>query len=66
MKTTLTAIFVGLFSSAAFAHNSETTSSVQASLAHQLTAPEHVLPVAVILAAAVYVPVLYRHIRNRK
>ncbi|SIS44331.1 hypothetical protein [Neptunomonas antarctica] len=54
----------------AFAHNEATASSVQATLAHQLTAPDHVLTfcgvVALVVAAVVYGPALYRRIRNDK
>jgi hydrogenase/urease accessory protein HupE len=74
LKTTIlqTMGWVGLvsLSGQAIAHNEATASSVQATLAHQLTAPDHVLTfvgvVALVAAAVVYGPALYRRIRDDK
>jgi hydrogenase/urease accessory protein HupE len=66
MKHLITAAAVALVSPSVLAHNSETASSLHASLLHQFTAPEHVLPLVAVLVLAAYAPALYRRIRNRK
>lgn len=66
------AVLSGLttFSSLAMAHNSQTASSLQATLAHQFASPDHLLVfigvVGMVIAGVVFGPSLYRRIRQDK
>ncbi|BBB28380.1 hypothetical protein [Neptunomonas japonica] len=61
---------VSAFSSLVQAHDETTNTSVQALLAHQLAAPDHVLMfvagLALVVSGVVYGPGLYRRIRQDK
>lgn len=54
-----------LFAPLAMAHNSETASSLQATIMHQLAAPEHLLPVVALLGVLAYGPSLLRKVRGK-
>ncbi len=54
-----------LFAPFAMAHSSETVSSIQATIAHQLAAPEHLLPVVALLGLLAYGPSLLRKVRGK-
>jgi hypothetical protein len=63
--SSLALVSSALFAPLAMAHSSETASSIQATIAHQLAAPEHLLPVVALLGVLAYGPSLLRKVRGK-
>lgn len=66
MKRVTAISFGALSSGPVLAHDNETTSSMMATLVHQLTAPDHLLMTAVVVAGIAFMPSVIRRIRNKK